>query len=64
MAVRDGAEQERKRLATKAGKTTAQSVAMSGADLMQAAAAVDAATAVGPGIDGARMAQLSGGSGN
>lgn len=64
MAIRDGAEQERKRLAGIAGKSTAQSTAMSGADLLQAAMSAQAAQAVGPGIDGARMEQLRGGAGN
>jgi hypothetical protein len=64
MSVRDGAEQERKRLATAAGVSTANSVKMSGADLHQAALAVSSGLAVGPGNDGARMMQQAGGAGN
>ncbi len=64
MAIRDGAEQEQKRLATIAGKSAAQRAVMSGADLQQAADAVTTGQAVGPGVDGARFEQLKGGSGN
>jgi hypothetical protein len=63
MPLHDGARQESKRLATIAGKTTAQAVALSGADLMQAAAVVQSGLAVGAGNDGAKMELNKGGSG-
>jgi len=53
---------EQARIATIAGKTFTQAQSMSGADLMQAALVTRAATTVGPGKDGARLAQLAGGS--
>ncbi len=61
--MNDGARQEQKRLATALTLTTAQVAAKSGADLMQAEAALKAATTVGPGKDGAFLAQQAGGSG-
>jgi hypothetical protein len=63
MAVNDGARQEQKRLATALGLTTAQVAAKSGADLHQAEAALKAGTSVGPGKDGAYLAQQAGGAG-
>lgn len=63
MAVEGGASQRRKQLATQAGLSTAQSVALSGADLEQKAKSVVTGQAIGPGIDGARMTQIEGGTG-
>lgn len=63
MAIGDGAHQEQKRLATIASLSAAQRSALSGADLMQKAQVVASGLAVGPGNDGARMAQQAGGAG-
>lgn len=63
MPVESGSSQRRKQLATAAGITAAQSVALSGADLEQKARSVVTGQAIGPGIDGARMVQIEGGSG-
>ncbi len=63
MPVHDGVRQEQKRLATALGLTAAQIVTKSGADTAQALLAQSAATTVGPGKDGAYLAQQAGGSG-
>lgn len=63
MPIHDGPRQEQKRLATALGLTTAQVAVKSGADLAQAEAALKASTTVGPGKDGAYLAQQAGGSG-
>lgn len=63
MAYGDGATQEQKRLATIASKSAAERAVMSGADLQQAADAVQASVSIGPGYDGAYLEQLKGGNG-
>jgi hypothetical protein len=55
------AQDERQRLATKAGVTLTQAVALSGADLAQKALLNATGTTLGPGIDGATLMKSHGG---
>ena len=55
-------KKEQERLAPIAGLTADQAIKLSGADLMQKALVTKAGTSVGAGKDGARLAQLAGGS--
>lgn len=54
---------EKERLRAFSGLTVSQAAALSGADLYQKALAVASGTTLGPGIDGARLAQLARSSG-